>query len=48
MKVLMVVASNNFREEEHLEPRHVLKSFGAKITVASSAGHESKGGGFGR
>ncbi|MDI6799417.1 MAG: DJ-1/PfpI family protein [Actinomycetota bacterium] len=43
MKVLMVVASNNFRDEEYLEPRHVLESFGAKVTVASSTGRESRG-----
>lgn len=36
-KILMVLAKNKFRDEEYLEPRKVLESEGASITVASSA-----------
>jgi len=36
-KVLMVIARNNFRDEEYLEPRKALEGAGAVITVASSS-----------
>ncbi len=36
-KVLMVIASNKFRDEEYLEPRKTLESEGARVTVASSS-----------
>jgi protease I len=36
-KVLMVIAKNKFRDEEYQEPRQVLESEGASVTVASSS-----------
>lgn len=36
-KVLMVVPQTQFRDEEYLEPRKILESSGATITVASSS-----------
>ena len=36
-KVLMVIAKNNFRDEEYAEPRLALESAGAAVTVASSS-----------
>ena len=36
-KILMVIAKIRFRDEEYLEPRKVLESEGASITVASSS-----------
>jgi len=36
-KILMVIAKNKFRDEEYQEPRQVLESEGAIITVASSS-----------
>jgi len=42
-KVLMVIASSNFRDEEYAEPRKVLEAAGARITVASSSLNTSKG-----
>lgn len=35
-KVLMVIASRDFRDEEYLKPREILEAQGVKITVASS------------
>jgi len=35
-KVLMIIAFNNFRDEEYFYPRKVLEEAGAKIVVASS------------
>ncbi|MCG2676025.1 DJ-1/PfpI family protein [bacterium] len=35
-KVLMIIASTNFRDEEYKEPREILEAQGAKVTVASS------------
>lgn len=35
-RVLLIIASSNFRDEEYSTPRQVLESKGAKITVASS------------
>ena len=42
-KVLMVIASNNFRDEEYAEPRKVLEEAGARVTVACSTLHRAKG-----
>jgi protease I len=42
-RVLMVIASNNFRDEEYAEPRKVLEDAGARVTVASSSLDTSKG-----
>ncbi|MFQ6105498.1 MAG: DJ-1/PfpI family protein, partial [Candidatus Hydrothermarchaeaceae archaeon] len=36
-KVLMVVASQRFRDEELLEPKRVLEERGAKVVIASSS-----------
>lgn len=41
--VLMIIAKQNFRDEELAEPRSVLEGAGAKVTVASSAIQESVG-----
>ncbi len=35
-KVLMIIASSNFRDEEYKEPREILEAQGAKVTIASS------------
>ena len=35
-RILMVVASRNFRDEEYLEPRRVFDEAGCQVTVASS------------
>lgn len=43
MKVLMVIASDKFRDEEYLVPRGILESFGCKIEVASSTGRQARG-----
>ncbi len=42
-KVLMVIASNNFRDEEYAEPRKVLENAGAHVTVACSTLNTAKG-----
>lgn len=42
-KVLMVIASNNFRDEEYAEPRKTLEDSGAHITVACSSLNTAKG-----
>lgn len=42
-RILMVIAPNNFRDEEFQEPKKVLESAGHQITVANSTGTESKG-----
>jgi protease I len=42
-KVLMVVASNGYRDEEYEQPRAVLEAEGAKVTVASSTLKKAKG-----
>lgn len=42
-KVLMVVAANNFRDEEYAEPRKVLEKAGASVTVACSTMTTAKG-----
>ena len=41
--VLMIVAKQNFRDEELAEPRAVLRQAGAKVTIAASALRESVG-----
>jgi len=41
--VLMVIASNNFRDEEYAEPRKVLEDAGARVTVACSTLDTAKG-----
>jgi PfpI family intracellular protease len=42
-KVLMVIASSNFRDEEYSIPRAAMENEGAKITVACSSLKESVG-----
>jgi protease I len=42
-KVVMIIASNNFRDEELLKPREVLEKNGVAVTVASSSLKEAKG-----
>lgn len=42
-RVLIVIASENFRDEEYATPRKLLESAGAKVTVASSKLAPSKG-----
>ncbi|MFN3966520.1 MAG: DJ-1/PfpI family protein [Endomicrobiia bacterium] len=36
-KVVMIIASQNFRDEEYLEPKRILSSAGAEIITASSS-----------
>lgn len=43
MRVLMVIAPSEFRDEELLEPKKVLESEGAQVTVASTKAGEAKG-----
>lgn len=42
-KVLMVIASKNFRDEEYGQPRKVLEQAGAEVTVACSSLETAKG-----
>ena len=42
-KVLMVIASSQFRDEEYQKPREILEAAGAKVTVASSRLNEAVG-----
>lgn len=42
-KVLMVIASAQFRDEEYQKPRQILEAAGAKVTVASSSLSEAVG-----
>ena len=42
-KVLMVIAANNFRDEEYAEPRKTLEAAGATVVVACSSLAPSKG-----
>ena len=42
-KVLMVIASSQFRDEEYQKPRAILEGAGAKVTVASSNLKEATG-----
>jgi len=42
-KVLMVIAPENFRDEEYREPRAILESRGCAVTVASTRPGPAKG-----
>ncbi|MBI4778496.1 DJ-1/PfpI family protein [Candidatus Desantisbacteria bacterium] len=42
-KVLFVIASNNFRDEEFFEPKQVVETRGGVVTIASSSLNISKG-----
>jgi protease I len=42
-KVVMIVASKNFRDEEFLEPKKVLEENGVKVVIASSSLSEARG-----
>jgi protease I len=42
-KVVMIIASSDFRDEEYQEPRALLEKAGYSITVASSSVAEAKG-----
>jgi len=42
-KVVMVIAENNFRDEELLEPKKILEENGIEVTVASTSLNYSKG-----
>lgn len=42
-RVLMVIAPSEFRDEELLEPKKVLESEGAQVTVASTRAGEATG-----
>jgi len=42
-KVLMIIAHQNFRDEEYSKPRTILEKAGLEITVASSSLDTSKG-----
>ncbi len=42
-RVLMVIASNQFRDEEYQKPRALLEAAGVSITVASSSLREATG-----
>ncbi len=42
-KVLMIIASQNFRDEEFQVPRDLFKAQGIQVTVASSSLNEAKG-----
>jgi len=42
-RILMVIPHTQFREEEFFEPKKLLESEGAKITVASSAVRQCRG-----
>ena len=42
-KVLMLIASDQFRDEEYQKPRAILEAAGAKVTVACSSLKEATG-----
>lgn len=42
-KVLMVIASNQFRDEEYQKPRQILEAAGARVTVACSTLQQATG-----
>ncbi|MEW6087859.1 MAG: DJ-1/PfpI family protein [bacterium] len=42
-KILIIIASNNFRDEEYSRPRSVFEKEGAKVTVVSSSLNVSAG-----
>lgn len=41
-KVLMIIAPQNFRDEEYFETREVLESAGLEVTVCNSTGESSR------
>ncbi|MEW5693401.1 MAG: DJ-1/PfpI family protein [Candidatus Hydrogenedentota bacterium] len=43
VKALMVIAKNDFRDEEYSQPRKLLEGKGVKVTVASSSLETAKG-----
>ncbi|MBW3010784.1 DJ-1/PfpI family protein [Candidatus Woesearchaeota archaeon] len=42
-KVVMIIAPENFRDEELLEPKNILENAGAEVTIASKEVQSSKG-----
>jgi protease I len=42
-KIVMIIASQNFRDEELLDPKNILTEKGAKVTVASASLETAKG-----
>jgi protease I len=42
-KILMVIAPENFRDEEYLEPRRIFEGKGCAVTVASTTTAPSRG-----
>ncbi len=42
-RVVMIVASKNFRDEEFLEPKEVLEENGVEVVIASSSLSEARG-----
>ena len=42
-KAVMIIAQNDFRDEELLKPKEILEKNGAAVTVASSSLKESTG-----
>ncbi|WP_445476152.1 DJ-1/PfpI family protein [Methanococcoides methylutens] len=42
-KILMIIAQENFRDEEFFEPKEVFEKSGAKVTVASNTTKKAKG-----
>jgi len=42
-KVLMIVAPENFRDEEYMEPRNIFENDGLEVIVASKEVQEAKG-----
>ncbi len=42
-KVLMVIAPDEFRDEEYREPRRILEAKGCEVTVASTHTRQAKG-----
>ena len=42
-KALFIVASRGFRDEELIEPKSILESYGAKCIIANETGRESVG-----
>jgi|SRR3989344_2616181 len=42
-KVLFILSSRNFRDEEFLEPKKILENLGVNITIVNETGRESVG-----
>lgn len=42
-KILMVIARDNFRDEEYSYPKEIFESFGARVTVAAETSRECRG-----